>query len=86
MIRFIILGKWQTHSRLELKLRKVKKMDYLLDKVSAKQLRLMEEDINNEDGKEIRANHAKLQELILREDFDSSYIDDFIHHLQTLLK
>ena len=44
----------------------------------------MEED--NEVGKEVRANRAKLRELILCKDFEASYIDDFIHNLQTLLQ
>ncbi|PON80674.1 UDP-glucuronosyl/UDP-glucosyltransferase [Parasponia andersonii] len=45
---------------------------------------VMEED--TEVGKEVRANRAKLQELISHEEFDSSYIDGFIHELRTLLK
>ncbi|PON97371.1 UDP-glucuronosyl/UDP-glucosyltransferase [Trema orientale] len=45
---------------------------------------VMEED--NEVGKGVRANRAKLRELISREEFDSSHIDGFIHELRTLLK
>ncbi|PON41484.1 UDP-glucuronosyl/UDP-glucosyltransferase [Parasponia andersonii] len=44
---------------------------------------VMEED--NEVGREIRANRAKLRELILHKDFESSYIDDFLGKLRTLL-
>ncbi|XP_062104641.1 cyanidin 3-O-galactoside 2''-O-xylosyltransferase FGGT1-like [Humulus lupulus] len=44
---------------------------------------VMEED--NEVGKKVRANLAKLRQQIHREDFESSYIDDFSHNLKTLL-
>ncbi|PON81568.1 UDP-glucuronosyl/UDP-glucosyltransferase [Trema orientale] len=44
---------------------------------------VMEED--NESGREVRANHAKLRKLLLRKDMESSYIDDFSQKLQSLL-
>ncbi|XP_062104642.1 cyanidin 3-O-galactoside 2''-O-xylosyltransferase FGGT1-like [Humulus lupulus] len=39
----------------------------------------------NEVGKEVRSNRAKLRELLLSKDMESSYIDDFIHKLQALV-
>ncbi|PON41492.1 UDP-glucuronosyl/UDP-glucosyltransferase [Parasponia andersonii] len=44
---------------------------------------VMEED--NEIGREIRANHTKLRNLLLRKDFESSYIDDFSQKLKNLV-
>ncbi|XP_060972948.1 cyanidin 3-O-galactoside 2''-O-xylosyltransferase FGGT1 [Cannabis sativa] len=44
---------------------------------------VMDED--NEVGKEVRANLAKLRQNILRNNFESSYIEDFINKLKTLL-
>ncbi|PON81572.1 UDP-glucuronosyl/UDP-glucosyltransferase, partial [Trema orientale] len=44
---------------------------------------VMEED--SEVGREVRANRAKLRELLIRKDMESSYIDDFILKLQSLL-
>ena len=43
---------------------------------------LMEKD--NEIGREIRTNHAKLRNLLLRQDMES-YIDDLCHKLRSLL-
>ncbi|KAM6579665.1 hypothetical protein CsatA_003439 [Cannabis sativa] len=42
-------------------------------------------DEENEVGKEVRANLAKLRQNILRNNFESSYIEDFINKLKTLL-
>lgn len=36
-------------------------------------------------AREIRANHAQLRELLFHKDLESSYIDDFIKKLQSLL-
>ncbi|PON81571.1 UDP-glucuronosyl/UDP-glucosyltransferase, partial [Trema orientale] len=44
---------------------------------------VMEED--NEIGREIRANHTKLRNLLLRKDFESSYMDDFTQKLKNLI-
>ncbi|PON81570.1 UDP-glucuronosyl/UDP-glucosyltransferase [Trema orientale] len=42
-----------------------------------------EED--NEFGREVRANHAKLRRLLGRKEMESSYIDDFSQKLQSLI-
>ncbi|KAM6552939.1 hypothetical protein CsatB_013701 [Cannabis sativa] len=42
-------------------------------------------DEENEVGKEVRANLAKLRQNILRNNFESSYIEDFINKLNTLM-
>lgn len=42
-------------------------------------------DEENETGKEIRANRAKLRELLLDKDLEESYISNFIHNLQALV-
>ena len=44
---------------------------------------IMEEESETE--REVRENRAKLRELLLRKDLESSYIDDFIRKLQSLL-
>lgn len=44
---------------------------------------VMEED--SEVGKEVRANHEKLRELLLAKDLESSYIDSFTEQLQLLV-
>ncbi|OVA09360.1 UDP-glucuronosyl/UDP-glucosyltransferase [Macleaya cordata] len=36
-------------------------------------------------GKELRANHCKLRELLLKQDFEASYMDSFINKLQDQL-
>ncbi|KAI9083040.1 hypothetical protein K1719_034944 [Acacia pycnantha] len=43
-------------------------------------------DEESEIGKEVRANHAKLRNILLSDNFESNYIDNFCHHLQDLLK
>ncbi|KAF5731397.1 UGTPg34 [Tripterygium wilfordii] len=45
---------------------------------------VMEE--GSEIGKDVRINHAKLRELLVNKDLESSYIDDFNEKLQSLLK
>ncbi|XP_028807758.1 UDP-glycosyltransferase 79B30-like [Neltuma alba] len=40
----------------------------------------------SEIAKEIRANHANLRNILLSNNFESSYIDNFCHQLQDLLK
>ncbi|XP_028807760.1 UDP-glycosyltransferase 79B30-like [Neltuma alba] len=40
----------------------------------------------SEIGKEIRANHAKFRNILLSNNFESSYIDNFCQQLQGLLK
>lgn len=40
----------------------------------------------SEIGKEVRANHARLRNILLTPNFESSYIDNFCHQLQDLLK
>ncbi|CAA0827688.1 UDP-glycosyltransferase 79B6 [Striga hermonthica] len=39
----------------------------------------------SEIGREIKANRAKLRDLMLRQGFEDSYVDDFVHSLQSLL-
>ena len=58
-------------------------MGCLPERVSAKQLRLTEED--NEIGRQVRANLAKLRKLLLRKDMESSYSDNFAQNLQSLV-
>ena len=43
---------------------------------------VMEE--SGEVGKEVRENHAKIREMLLKKDFESSYVDNFIENLQKL--
>ncbi|KAK6932624.1 UDP-glucuronosyl/UDP-glucosyltransferase [Dillenia turbinata] len=40
---------------------------------------------DNEKGKEVRINHAKWREFLLSEGLERSYVDDFVHQLQTPL-
>ncbi|CAI9087359.1 OLC1v1021414C1 [Oldenlandia corymbosa var. corymbosa] len=42
-------------------------------------------DENSDVGKDVRANHAKWKEFLLRDGLESSYIDEFVHKLQGLL-
>ncbi|OVA15610.1 UDP-glucuronosyl/UDP-glucosyltransferase [Macleaya cordata] len=42
-------------------------------------------DQDNEVAKEVRSNHAKWKDFLLRDGLESSYIDDFIKKLQDLL-
>ncbi|PON77526.1 UDP-glucuronosyl/UDP-glucosyltransferase [Parasponia andersonii] len=58
--------------------------DGLFSKESVcKAIRILMDD-DSEVGKEIRINRAKLRDVLLRKDLESSYIDDFIHKLMTL--
>ncbi|KAK6154749.1 hypothetical protein DH2020_008997 [Rehmannia glutinosa] len=50
-----------------------------------KAIRLVMDD-DSEIGKEIRANHAKWRDFMLREGLENSYIDGFVHKLQSLLE
>ncbi|KAF3444040.1 hypothetical protein FNV43_RR13730 [Rhamnella rubrinervis] len=43
---------------------------------------VMEE--SSEVGKEVRENHAKIREMLLKKDLESSYVDNFIEKLQKL--
>lgn len=43
-------------------------------------------DEGSEIAKEVRANHAKLRNIFLKENFEDNYIDSFCHQLQDLLK
>ncbi|KGN43487.1 cyanidin 3-O-galactoside 2''-O-xylosyltransferase FGGT1 [Cucumis sativus] len=42
-------------------------------------------DEENESGKEVRANIAKLRELLVDKDLEESYINNFIHKLRSLI-
>ena len=42
-------------------------------------------EVDSEVGREVRANHAKLRELLSREDLESSYIDGFCQNLKDLV-
>ncbi|CAL5212810.1 unnamed protein product [Lathyrus oleraceus] len=42
-------------------------------------------DDENEMSKKVRANHAKIREMLLNEDLESSYIDDFCNKLQEIV-
>lgn len=42
-------------------------------------------DENSEIGKEVRANHARWREFLLREGLETAYIDEFVHKLRTLI-
>ncbi|KAK6154752.1 hypothetical protein DH2020_009000 [Rehmannia glutinosa] len=50
-----------------------------------KAIRLVMDD-DSEIGKEIRANHAKWRDFLLREGLENTYVDDFVHKLQSLLE
>ncbi|KAI3466710.1 hypothetical protein Pfo_023373 [Paulownia fortunei] len=50
-----------------------------------KAIRLVMED-DSEIGKDVRANHAKWRDFLLRKGLENSYIDDFVHKLQCLLE
>ncbi|XP_062104643.1 cyanidin 3-O-galactoside 2''-O-xylosyltransferase FGGT1-like [Humulus lupulus] len=50
----------------------------------SKAIRIVAEE-DSEVGREVKANRAKLRELLLREDMESSYLDDFIRKLKSLL-
>lgn len=41
-------------------------------------------DENNEVGKEVRENHSKNKEMLLKQDLESSYVDNVIEKLQEL--
>ncbi|KAK7826625.1 udp-glycosyltransferase 79b30 [Quercus suber] len=41
-------------------------------------------EVDSEVGREVRANHAKLRELLSSEDLESSYIDGFCQNLKDL--
>lgn len=45
---------------------------------------VMDED--SEIGKEVRANHTKWREFLLREGLETAYIDDFVQKLRSLIK
>ncbi|KAF3946180.1 hypothetical protein CMV_027524 [Castanea mollissima] len=42
-------------------------------------------EVGSEVGREVRANHAKLRELLSSEDLESSYIDGFCQNLENLV-
>ncbi|KAI5387724.1 UDP-glycosyltransferase 79B30 [Lathyrus oleraceus] len=42
-------------------------------------------DDENETSKKVRVNHAKIREMLLNEDLESSYIDDFCNKLQEIV-
>jgi len=44
--------------------------------------------MNNEDeiSKTVRANHAKIREMLLNKDLESSYIDNFSKKLQEIVE
>ncbi|KAL0002045.1 hypothetical protein SO802_015826 [Lithocarpus litseifolius] len=42
-------------------------------------------EADSEVGREVRANHAKLRDLLSSEDSESSYIDGFCQNLQDLV-
>ncbi|KAM4103963.1 hypothetical protein ACJW30_06G119000 [Castanea mollissima] len=59
--------------------------DGLLTKESVcKEVRTVMED-DSEVGRDVRANHAKLRDLLSNEDLESSYIDGFCQNLQDLV-
>ncbi|KAK1382212.1 Glycosyltransferase [Heracleum sosnowskyi] len=43
-------------------------------------------DVDSEVGKEVRENHSKFRELLLRRDFEDSYIDGFVKKMKGLLQ
>ncbi|KAL6544832.1 hypothetical protein OROMI_023694 [Orobanche minor] len=43
-------------------------------------------DDDSETGKEIRANHAKWRDFMLREGLEDSYIDAFVHKMHSILE
>ncbi|KAI4322739.1 hypothetical protein L6164_022405 [Bauhinia variegata] len=43
-------------------------------------------DDDNETGREVRANHGKFREILLKQDLESSYIENFCNKLQDLCK
>jgi hypothetical protein len=42
-------------------------------------------EVDSEVGRLVRANHAKLRDVLLNEDLQSSYIDSFSQKLQDLV-
>ncbi|GAU51129.1 hypothetical protein TSUD_92710 [Trifolium subterraneum] len=42
-------------------------------------------DNANEISKKVKANHAKIREMLLNKDLESSYIDDFCKKLQEIV-
>lgn len=42
-------------------------------------------DGESEVGREVRANHTKLRDLLLGKDLESAYLDGFCHKLRDLL-
>lgn len=42
-------------------------------------------DEDSEIGKEVRANHTKWREFLLREGLETAYIDEFVHKLRSLI-
>nr|KYP33337.1 hypothetical protein KK1_045817 [Cajanus cajan] len=42
-------------------------------------------DDESEVGREVRANHLKLRDILLSKDLDNTYVDSFCHKLQELL-
>lgn len=43
-------------------------------------------DIDSEVGKEVKENHGKFRELLLKKGFENSYMDDFVQEMQGLLQ
>jgi UDP:flavonoid glycosyltransferase YjiC (YdhE family) len=43
-------------------------------------------DDENEISKNVKANHAKIREMLLNKDLESSYIDDFCNKLQEIVE
>ena len=43
-------------------------------------------DCENETSKRVRANHARIRELLLNKDLESSYVDSFCMRLQEIVE